>query len=90
MHRASTFFCIFIVLILSSTALADENTLLARLENHDSYSLQIEGRDEDGEFTATYLYTPDLQVLKRRTPDSHLLFPESALQRLKMLHLLLS
>ena len=66
MHRASTFFCIFIVLILSSTALADENNLLARLENHDSYSLQIEGRDEDGEFTATYLYTPDLQVLKRR------------------------
>ena len=66
MHRAATFFCIFIVLILSSPILADESALLARLEKHESYSLQIEGRDEDGEFKATYLYTPDLQVLKRR------------------------
>ena len=66
MHRAPTLLCVFIALILSSTAYANENTVLAQLEESGSYSLQIEGRDEDGEFTATYLYTPDVQVLKRR------------------------
>ena len=66
MRLAPTLLCVFITLILSSTAYADGSTVLEQLEESGSYSLQIEGRDEDGEFKATYLYTPEVQVFKRR------------------------
>lgn len=76
MQKASSFLCVFLALILTATACADGNDVLAQLQKNEGYSLQVEGRDEDGEFTATYLYTPEVQVYSRkdRTGESTYLY----------------
>lgn len=39
---------------------------LKDLNQDQSYSLELKGRDKDGEYTATYLYTPELQLMRRQ------------------------
>ena len=68
MRRLTSVLCFFLALALSSTTMADGSigSALKNLDQQQSYSLELKGRDKDGEYTATYLYTPELQVMRRQ------------------------
>lgn len=83
MHRLAPLLAVFMTLVLQSGALADARieALTEALDNHDSYSLEITGRDENGEFTATYFYSPEVRVLSREDRDGNSLYLYNKLSR---------
>ncbi len=66
--RILTLVLFFVALILLAPASADGSidAVMKQLKANESYSFKLQGHDDNGKYSAIYLYSPDLQIWQRQ------------------------
>lgn len=67
---------VFITLVLTQVVSAEPEieALRRQLDEHSAYAVTIEGRDENGEFTALYYYSPEVRVVRIKNRNGKSIF----------------